>query len=307
MSTAIRELPTTTSANESLYLDHLRARVVRITPERAAAMLATLSFDRQRNIAPKHVEYLLAMMQNGELSDLLIQEAEFPNNRKVLVDGYHRLTALIQYGKPLLAVIVTYHVNDEQELAERYAKIDRPATRKPKDMLRAFGIEARAEMSSKVLSAVSAGVALDANDFPRHSGSIGAKSLIQRTNAVDAWLSEGQAYAACLHGCTNEMSLLLTRAPVVAVALATLRYQTGAAETFWSRIAAEDGLLRDSPEGRLLAWLRANRVTRVGQFMYCRYVAGAWNAYYENRSLKLLKVTDPSAPVTIVGTPYGKA
>lgn len=294
-------------AQESLYLDHLRTRVVRITPERAATMLATLSFDRQRNIAPAHVEYLLAMMQNGELTDLLIQEAEFPNGRKVLVDGYHRLNALVQYGKSLLGVIVTYRVADEQELAERYAKIDRPSTRKPKDMLRAFGVEARAEMSQKMLAAISAGVVLVANDFPKHSSGPGGKSLIQRTHAVESWLPEAQAYAGCLSGSTNEITLLLQRGPVVAIALATLRDQPGLAETFWSRIAADDGLLKDSPEGRLLAWLRANRVAKIGQWMYCRYVAGAWNAYYENRSLKLLKVYDSSSPVHIAGTQFGKA
>lgn len=295
-----------TPASDSLILDHLRARVVRITPERATQMLATLAFERQRSISSKHVEYLLAVMRSGELTDLLIQEAEFPNGRKVLVDGYHRLTALVQFGKPLLAVIVTYHVNNDQELAERYAKIDRPATRKPKDMLRAFGVEERAELPSKMLNTVSAGVAIVANDFSRNSGSLAAKSLIQRTHNVEDWLPEGQAYAACLAGCTNEINMLLSRAPVVGVALATLRHQAGLAETFWSRIAADDGLLKDSPEGRLLAWLRATRVNRVGQFMYCRYVAGAWNAYCEGRTLKLLKINDPSAPVSIAGTPYGR-
>lgn len=299
--------PDSTTPLADVTADALRARVVRITPERAATMLTTLSFERQRAISPKHVEYLLATMRTGELTDMVIQEAEFPNGRKVLVDGYHRLTALVQYGRPLLAVIVTHSVNSEHELAERYAKIDRSFVRKPKDMLRAFGIEDRSEMSVKMLSTVSAGVAIVANDFPRHSGSIGARSLIQRTNNVDAWLPEGRLYAACLNGATNEVSLLLSRAPVTAVALATLRYQPSLAEPFWSRIAADDGLLKDSPEGRLLTWLRANRVTQHGQFFYCRHVAGAWNAYFEGRTLKLLKIADPSAPVSIAGTPYGKA
>lgn len=307
MVAALKPDSSTPPMAEGLILEQLRARVVRITPERATQMLATLAFERQRNIAPRHVEYLLAMMQNGELTDLLIQEAEFPNGRKVLVDGYHRLTALVQFGKGLPAVIVTHRVNDDQELAERYAMIDRPATRKPKDMLRAFGIEERAEVSGKMLNTISAGVAIVANGFPRHSGTIGHKSLIQRTNNVDAWLAEGRVFAACLTGSTNEVSLLLSRAPVTAVALATLRYQPELAEPFWSRIAADDGLTKDSPEGRLLTWLRANRVTQHGQFFYCRHVAGAWNAYYEGRTLKLLKISDPSAPVTIVGTPYGKA
>ena len=302
---AVLKPDSTTTTNDSLILDHLRARVVRITPERAAQMLATLAFERQRNISPKHVGYLLATMEAGELTDLLIQEAEFPNGRKVLVDGYHRLTALIQYGQPMAAVIVTHRVNDEQELAERYAKIDRPATRKPRDMLRAFGIEDRSELTPKMLTTISSGITIVANDFPRHSGDFGNKSLIQRTNNVEQWLNEGRAYAACLAGCTNEVSLLLSRAPVVAVALATLRHQPGLAEAFWSRVAADDGLSRDSAEGRLLTWLRATRVARMGQFIYARHVAGAWNAYYEGRTLKLLKISDPSAPVRIAGTPYG--
>lgn len=300
--------PSPSGANDALYLDHIRARVTRVTPERAAQMLSTLAYERQRNISSKHVDYLLAMMGKGELTDLLIQEAEFPNGRRVLVDGYHRLSALVQFGQPLLAVVVTYRVNDEQELNERYAKIDRPATRRPSDMLRAFGVDQQTELSAKMLKVVSAGAVIVANDFPRNSGGNNQKSVITRTNDVQKWISEGEAYAACLSGCTNEIQVLLTRAPVVAVALATLRYQRGLAESFWSRIAAEDALPKDSPEARLLAWLRANRVNQVGQqVIYCRYVAGAWNAYYESRPLKLLKIADPSAPVVIAGTPYGKA
>jgi hypothetical protein len=311
MVTALKSDSTTPSGDQmpdSLILDHIRSRVTRITPERAAVMLGTLAYERQRNISSKHVDYLLAMMQKGELTDLLIQEAEFPNGRKVLVDGYHRLSSLVQYGQPLLAVVVTYRVNSEQELNERYAKIDRPATRRPSDMLRAFGIDQQTELSAKMLKVVSAGAVIVANDFPRTSGGNNQKSVITRTHDVQKWIAEGEAYAACLAGSTSEIQVLLTRAPVVAVALATLRYQRGLAESFWSRIAAEDALPKDSPEARLLAWLRANRVNQVGQqVIYSRYVAGAWNAYYESRPLKLLKIADPSAPVVIAGTPYGKA
>lgn len=291
---------------DSLYLDQLRARVTKITPERAASLLETLAFERQRNIMAAHVEYLLAMMQVGELTDLLIQEVEFPNGRKVLVDGYHRLTALVQYGRPLLAVIVTHRVNDEHDLAMRYAKIDRPSTRKPRDMLRAFGVDQESELTAKMLSTVNAGVAILMSDFSKHGAVVGQKSLIQRTDATRGWLPEGRAYASCLAGSSNEVSMMLSRAPVTAIALATLRYQPGPAETFWSRIAAEDGLPKDSPEARLLAYLRTNRVARVGQGLYCRYVATAWNAYYTNRTLKLLKVYDPSAPVSLAGTPVGR-
>lgn len=310
MVASVRQESTTANgtAPDALYLDHIRARVTRIAPERAAQMLETLSFERQRNIAPKHVEYLLAMMRKGELTDLLIQEAEFPNGRRVLVDGYHRLTALVEYGQSLLAVIVTYRVASEDELNERYAKIDRPATRRPADMLRAFGVDQQTDLSARMLKTISAGAVIVANDFPRNSGGNNQKSVITRTNDVKKWLEEGQAYAACLAGCTNEIQILLSRAPVVAVALATLRYQRGPAETFWSRIAADDGLSKESPEGSLLRWLRANRVNQVGQqVIYARYVAGAWNAYYEGRALKLLKIADPSAPVVIAGTPFSRA
>lgn len=296
------------AASDSLYLDHLRSRVARITPECAASMLATLSYERQRNISSKHVDYLRAMMEKGELSDLILQEAEFPNGRKVLVDGYHRLTALIQFGQPLLAVVVTHHVDDEDGLNERYAKIDRPATRKPSDMLRAFGLDQQADLTPSMLKIISAGAVIVANDFPRNSGGDNQKSVITRTHDVQKWLGEGEAYSTCIAGCAHEIKTLLTRAPVVAVALATLRYQRGIAETFWSRIAAEDALPKDSPEGRLLTWLRANRVNTVGsQVIYARYVAGAWNAYYEGRSLKLIRIVDASAPVFLAGTPIGKA
>jgi hypothetical protein len=69
-------------------------------------------------------------------------------------------------------------------------------------------------------------------------------------------------------------------------------------------------LAADDPRYVLLNWLRGNisAAARGRQGMpeitYCLYVAGAWNAFFEGRTLKLLKISDPQAPVRLSGTRY---
>lgn len=293
-------------ATEQRVLDQIRSFTAVISPARAAEMLTDFNtFEGQRAVRPRHVAYLLSAMQAGELVDLALIFAELPDGSRMLVDGQHRLTALAQFTKPLPASIVVHRVNDRRQLATRYAMIDRQASRTPGEMLHAFGLDARTGLSRTTLSYVGAGVTIVASGFSRYAISH-TRSLIKRTHDVEAWLPEGLIYARWLEGGSQEVTKLLWRAPVVAVALATIRYQPTVAETFWKSIVDEAPIPKFDARARLLAYLRSNRVAPIGQYLYCRHVAGAWNAYFTGRTLERLQIKDPSLPVRIMGTPYGR-
>lgn len=293
------------STNPWAPLDRIKAHTTIITPARAQEILSMLNFERQRAIRPKHVEYLVSVIESGELTDLSLIFVELPDGRRILVDGQHRLTALIVSGRTMAASVTVHRVADEDEIALRYAKIDRQGTRTPQDMLHAFGVDQESGLSKTVLNRISAAVALVSSGFSK-TAQTQTKSLIQRTRAVEEWIGEGKVYAGYLSGTPMEVTRLLWRAPVASVALATIRFQPDISELFWRSIAGEEPLERTDPRARLLAYLRVNRVSTVGQYVYCRHVAAAWNACYEGRKLERLQIKDPSLPVRILGTPYGR-
>lgn len=300
----------TTSTNEKpsdeLILDQLRSHVTRITSQRAQEILTTQNYSRQRDLRPSHVAYLVEAIRRGELNTLSLVFAEGIGGRRVLVDGQHRLTALVQTGYSLPATITTHRVLDDHDLARLYAKIDRQSTRTPQAILRAYGIEERSPLSSTILQRLAQGVSIVDSDFARDYRAR-SKSLIQRAEATERWLPYGEQYAAMMSGASDEVGRLLWRAAVVAVGLATIRYQAEMAEEFWAGAAQEDGLARNDARARLLAWLRAHRVAAVrGDINYSRHVAGAWNAYFEGRTLERLQIKDQAATVRILGTPYGR-
>lgn len=286
-------------------LDALRTYTTMLSPVRADFIRLHQMWGKQRVLRPSHVAYLVSAIERGEMTTVSLIFAELPNRDRILVDGQHRLNAIVQAGVTLPCSVTVHRVPNEESIGKLYLTIDRQTTRDSRDGLRALGIEERTKLSPTVLNHISRGVIIVDSNFSR-SYRKEAKSLILRTQAVERWLPAGEHYAELLRGATQEVSGMLWRAPVCAVALATIRYDS-LAEEFWGRMAMEDGLGRNDPRARLLAWLRNNRVAQVGNdIIYARHVAGAWNAFHEGRTLERLQIKDPTAPVRILGTPYGR-
>lgn len=277
-----------------------------ITPERARVVLDTLNWSRQRDIRPSWVEKLRMAMLKGELTFLSLVFAEFPDGRRVLVDGQHRLAALIAFGAALPATVVVHRVFTEHDLGLLYLQFDRPQARGPETHLKALGVFESTEVPSQFVRRMGGAVAIIASKFSRSYRM--EYSAIDRTNDVRTWISEIEAYYLILGGVGAQVKNRLLRQAVSAVALVTLRYQPGMAEEFWTKVASQEMLVGDDPRRRLYLWLDENTVSRnkrgLSEIAYALYVAAAWNAFAEGRTLRLLKVGDTSAPVRLVGTPY---
>jgi hypothetical protein len=289
-------------APASLILDRVRSYVVMMTPSQAQFIVDTQMWPRQRNLRRAHSAYLASAIQTGELWKLTLEFAELPDGTKMLIDGQHRLDALIQTKATLPAVVIVSRVADDRGVAELYASIDRQATRSMSDALRAYAIVTESHVNVNTLNKLSAGVAILSARFV-HDYSARTRSLVARAREVEDWLSEIETYVGWLTGNTKESWNLLTRSAVSAVALATIREQPDMAEQFWRAIANDDGLKKGEPAHTLLIWLRANP-TRVhpNAIVYAQYVATAWNHFYDGGDIDKLIVRNKQAPVRIMGT-----
>lgn len=285
---------------------HFHSRDEFITPEWAATILATMNWERQREIRASWVEKLKMAMLKGELTFISLVFAEFPDGKLILVDGQHRLSALVEIGRPFPATVVTHRVTTTDELGKLYLKFDRPQARGPETHLKALGVFDETSVPPNFVRRMGGAVAMIATGFAR--GYRQTSSMVERTNDVRAWLPEIEAYHKILYGVSPQVQRRLMRQAVVAVALVTIRYQPGLAESFWTKTATQEMLGADDPRKRLFTWLDENTVFRnkrgLSEIAYSLYVATAWNAFAEGRSIKLLKVPDVSAAVRLVGTPY---
>ncbi len=263
----------------------VRTDVTTVTPDVARGWVEYFNYARQRPIRQGHVDYLASAITMGELVTLEVRFAEWPNGNRVIVDGQHRLRALMAAGRSLPCVAIYYRVESDEDVARLYASIDRQTTRSTMDAVRAYGIEERTGATRDVLRRVAYAAPILSARFSREYGK--HKSLIRRAEAVEEWVEEGKAFYAATRGGTSEVESLLRRAPVLAVALATFRHAPELAETFWGGLAREDGLRRGDPRHKLLSWMRNMPIVRVGSsILYCMYVAAAWNAFYEGRTLE---------------------
>lgn len=276
-----------------------------ITPEYAREILANENWTRQRDVNWRWVTDLTAAIQQGQLTFLSLVFAELPDGSRHLVDGQHRLNALSGLDLSLPASVITHRVQDDAELGALYLKYDRSRARGPEVGLKAMGVlEQSGDVPSGFVRRMSGGVHIIQSGFSRSYRQ--NRDLVSRSLATGAWMAEITAFYDAITGAPTEVKYKLQRSPVAAVALVTFRHQEGLAEEFWSRVASQEMLGADDPRRRLMMWLRANVVNNIGSdILYCRYVAGAWNAWFEHRDLKILKVVDNDAAVRIVGTPVG--
>lgn len=310
--TVVAQSQDTTTTHETVperpfILDTLRTMVTVVTPSQATDILARANWRRQRMVSPAWVERLRMAILKHELTFLTLVYGEYPNGARVLVDGQHRLTALALTDVTLQATIVVHRVMNEQELGDLYLKYDRSKARGPEVGLRAQGIFEESATPEGFVKRMGAAAGLVESGFDR-GRRVKGSDLLWRTAAVKAWLPEIALYHDTLLDAPGETQRRLLRSAVGAVALATFRSQTGMAAKFWRRLATQDMLAADDPRYILMAWLRNNNAKSakygVVEVVQSLYVAGAWNAFFEGRKLKILKVADPSAAVRIAGTPF---
>lgn len=295
--------PPPTPGETGLLLDHLRSHVTRVTPIRAQEILETLNWFRQRDISESWVDTLTMAILKGELTFLTLAFGEMPNGTKHLVDGQHRLRALVRADRSLTATITTFRVMNDEELGKLYLTFDRARSRGPEVGLKALGVFEHTDTPPHFVRRMGGSVAILKSGFSRSFRQ--DKSVIDRSLAVQEWLPEIGSYHGVLEGAPSADRKLFYRSPVGAVALATFRHQPGGAEEFWTRTVSQEMLGADDPRRRLMNWLRDNTTSRVSSdILYARYVAAAWNAFFEGRTLKIIKISDPSGSMNLLGTPY---
>jgi len=265
--------------------------------------------ERAAVFVARHVENL----RRGYWTDYSqITFARLPNGKLVLVNGYHRTSAIIEYGRPALFNVVIVDCDDESEIGSLYARFDRygiQRIRTTNQALNAVDLAGRLGVKKFVAEAIFNAVPIINNHMsvPTRADEMSTveMSIIDvRCDAAHDFEREAKLIEIAMEGGRWQIKKRVLAGSVAAVMIQTFRYCPDKAALFWSRVVTNDGLRKGSPENTFVeALLNRSFGGRGNELMIA--AALAWNAFYYNKSITALKVGAVNE-LRILGTPVGK-
>lgn len=280
---------------------------VMMTPTLAQSWLEQYRYPHQRPLRPHRVSVLAQEMRAGRFALTTIDLRTIENTGQTfLINGQHRLHAIIEAGLEIPMVVVRHRVDSMEAVARDYAVFDTHSKRSHKDALQAYDLTEETGLTLSQLRILGQTAPFLLSGF-RISAvrreSLG-QSPVERIDFIRAWANTAVLAFTSIGAAEHRRVNRIYNAGTFAVALVTMRYQPDKAERFWRRVAANDGLRQGEPEMKLVEYLTDYRAYNSRDPRLPRAVAACWNAAYEGRSLRLIKVNDPNGPIRIAGTPF---
>jgi hypothetical protein len=255
------------------------SKLVEITPELAQELLNLPHHNR--NLRPRHVGMLAADMSAGDWKDgSVILLADTPDGR-VLIDGQHRMTAVVKAGITITMVVISGLTLDDQEA------IDTGKRRSLGDVLTMMGERNASDLGT----AIAFLYRRSHKDYLGHGNPTVAQSLrvlrenpairesIPRASSAARSLKISRGLTACLH---YQMSLL----------------SPADADYFWDHLESGIDLHEHDPIYLLRARLLDNATAtykKLHRVMVHALIVKAWNAYRRGDQPRVLKWTPGGA------------
>lgn len=281
--------------------------VVTITPELALRIARDCGYERQRPIRPKHVDVLASQIRRREwTAGTQIHFAKLPDGMLVLLNGNHRIHAVVKSDTSVPFQVLVTDVADMNGLRSLYRRHDRMyAGRTVADALSAEAITERYGLQAKMAQACFKAMPVIESRFrgARLADPYLLRSDEHRLRSAEDWWATMEMYQDAIVKAPFPIKRALQTGGVAAVGLVTLRYQEAKADAFWRGIANNDGLRGGDARRAYLGHLMLSRARSDTQT--AKAAAIAWNAFFKDR--ELISVRVQKGPTLILGTPYARA
>ena len=281
-----------------------------ITPELANEWITAYFYEKplmhsvMRNIRDSHVNYLAKEMMRGMFGSATIAFADCKETgRRFIVNGNHTLRAIARSGVTLYLTVEHNECETMEQVRHLYATYDKNLLRSRADSLRAYHADTTLNITQTDVGKLAAAIVFMNQKFGEGHTSRTPDSLL--LNEMKPWAeSFGQLLVAIGH--SGPWYKRIARRPVLAVALATVRYQQKMALSFWEAVVTGEGLNRYAPALRLRdylveAMLLGDYGNVTGTDM-AKAVTYCWNKHYNNERIVQMKVSYDK-PVEIAGVP----
>lgn len=301
-------LDTLKAKDQQVCADYIHEGVVKLTAAEMHRVLQECAYEHQRNVSERHVAVLTDLMKRDKWQPKSQLDFALLNGRLILVNGYHRGFAQVASGKAISWAVAIHPAKTEADLRSLYFAFDTNVrARSSRDILNAYEFAETAGLPSEMADALYRAVPFIASRFqtaPDKRDNLSAKAVDRRLAIAADYAKAAARYAACLEGMTGTRKKKFYSAGLTAVAVITFRYQSETAWQFWSGVAQNDGLKRGDARHALVSDL----MTRVNKNGWSAYSFGpaiiAWNAFFNDRQLQMIKVYPETFLPVIDGTPF---
>lgn len=277
------------------------------TAVQANQVLNQATYDRQRKISSDHVAVLADIMKHGQWEPKDKLDFALFKGDLILVNGYHRMTAQVACGKTIEWTVVVHQCRSMDAVRSLYYKFDtNTKIRQASQVLAGVGFADKTGLSRQMAVALFNAVPFIASGFgtsKRDQDILVNRVMDRRLALASQYVDAAREYEICLEGTPARIKKKFMSGGVTAVALVTLRYQSAVAADFWKGAASNDGLRKGDPRLTLYNDLNSRQMNAGSSSQSVNSPATAWNAYFDNRNLKIIKVYARRA-VTISGTPF---
>ena len=280
-----------------------------IPPALAQEWLECMSYFGQRPIDQKRVSYYAREMLVGEWLPGISMALGVLNGSRYLLDGQHRLRAIVESGMTCQFTVIEHPARDEAHLAKMYAEFDVGKGRTIMDTLKPNRLDEGTGLSNTHLRHLVAGIRVLVGGFVQ----VDSLRIPHREmpDLISEWAPYMVSYLAAIGDRPADISTALDRRTTIAIALPTIRFCREKAEPFWQGVSQDNGLLIGDPRKALRRWMIAHapksKMSTTDRTLevhaVCVYLMTAWNAWFEGREQNILKVYDSRQAIHLHGTP----
>lgn len=230
------------------------------------------------------------------------------DGRLWLMDGNHRVRAQANAGVTIPWNVKVDHYETEQDFRSAFHKFNTNTRgRSQAQILGAAGFASEHGITKQTAAALYNAVPFIVLGF-RSARSGRTEDDVRKSRIVDVRMdiafkhvNAALALDECLKKADGKVKKKILVAGVTAVALVTLGTRTTsiAAKEFWRGLARNDGLKKGDPRHTLAMYLISEPLNAGASAA----AAAAWNAWYEGRTLNVIRIGDAES-VRIAGTPF---
>lgn len=276
-----------------------------LNPALAQEWLEKHPFGGQRKLHMDRVEAFARDMRNGLFGPSDFHFAVL-DEWQPMMNGRHRCTAVLAANATIRARVHEIPIAKREDAGVVYSWFDLAGMRSQGEILAALGTE----ISSRLLNAAQNACGLIISGFEAIPAASGARvrsstALVIKQRVIEEWAPYATDYLGLIVGQSRRMSQLLRRQTVMSVGMVTVRYAKERAIPFWNQLALND-VRPETPQSLLMDLFLDKRADAFPGPRWARFVAHAWNHYYDGNSLKFLRLGEAAItqPILIKGTPY---
>lgn len=278
------------------------------TAVQANQVLNQATYDRQRKISADHVAVLADIMKRGQWEPKDKLDFALFKGDLILVNGYHRMTAQVACGKTIEWTVVIHQCRTLEQVRGLYYKFDtNTRTRQGAQILAGIDFAGKYDLPRQAATALFNAVPIIAAKFSKSVKDrdiLANRVMDRRLDIASQYADAAKKYNDCLVGLPSTIKSKFLSAGVTAVAVVTIRYQPITAIDFWAGAAANDGLRKGDPRLALYNDMASRQMNAGSAIQSIFSPAHAWNAFFEDRPLKLIKLPGYRTSVSIAGTPF---